>query len=396
MEIIEEKKLKIILVMPAFDKGGGERLVVDLANYLVEKKHQVKILCVFKGYDEGRVLEEELNASIEVLYVSTKIIKKSKRNFPGILSKLGLYFKIIFWVLKNKRIFYEHHIAHVHLTAASFLGTLIHLFGNKKNRCKIVETNHADSKTIKGIFGLFYTINRKFRDGLIFELRKEDYLLFKKKHPKVLVDYIPIGSSKPLPLPKSIKSSDLNESTDQLIIGQIGRLNIKDRRTDKYILLFQAIYKLHPNSIKFYMYGDGPDRKPIEEMIAKLGMQENIIIKGYTDDMAKALSTIDIYVTVNIGENCGVAGLQAIWSGIPTVAIQADETYFESKLDDIIPNSRNLDLLAEYIITLMDNEAVKNDLIQKQFGVIQEHHSIKSYCEKTEKFYYSVLNHTQQ
>ena len=80
MEIIEEKKLKIILVMPAFDKGGGERLVVDLANYLVEKKHQVKILCVFKGYDEGRVLEEELNASIEVLYVSTKIIKKSKKN----------------------------------------------------------------------------------------------------------------------------------------------------------------------------------------------------------------------------------------------------------------------------------------------------------------------------
>lgn len=392
MEILETDKLNILLVMPAFDKGGGEKLVVDLANHFQAKNHNVKLLCVFKGYTEGKVVEEQLNPLIDVVYVSQKFVKKSKRNYFGILSKLGLYFAITKWFFKNKKLFYENHITHVHLTSASFLGTLIHFFGKKVGKCKVVETYHADSSSVKGIFGLFYRVNSRFRDGLIFEVKKEDCIRFKDEHPNIPVEFIPIGADKPVSLNNITSSQFPQKEPATWTIGQVGRINIKDRRTDKYILLFKAIHQLQPAGIQFYMYGDGPDRADIENMIAKYDMKEIVKLQGYTDDMAKALSTLEIYVTINVGENCGVAGLQAIWSGIPTVAIQVDASYPDNKLDDFIPNAADLNSLAGYIVQLMNDTERQNNLKKSQLEYVKANHSIAAYCSKTEAFYKTVLS----
>lgn len=389
--MLSKKPLRILQVLPTFCKGGGERLVYDLANYLSNSGHNANILAVFKNVEQGGLLEETLSPNIKLSYITKKILNESLGNsFLSIVKKLKFYFHITSWIFRNKTALYDNDIIHVHLTYGSYIGTLLFLLRPSTSTCKIVETSHTDSSTIKGIFKLFFEMNWRFRNGLIFELKKADHLNYQDRYPHIASVFIPIGSSAPEGF--SPQTSSAPESIGKIVIGQVGRLNIKDRRSDKYIYLINELYQILGANFIFYMYGDGPDRLIIEQLITDYGLEDVVEIKGYTDDLALAFKSMDIYVTVNVGPNCGVAGLQAIWSGLPTVAIQVDESYQAAGLEDIIPNSNNPGLLSSYIARLSGEQRLRDELITRQHLHVQENHSLETYCRDTEKFYRDLLN----
>jgi glycosyltransferase involved in cell wall biosynthesis len=275
----------------------------------------------------------------------------------------------------------------VHLTYGAFLGSLAYLFRRKANSYKVIETNHTDSSSINGLLKWFFFFNRKLRDGIIFELKESDYENFKKNTTSIKSTFVPIGTSCPV---VKDKQNMLKRVSGKVSIGQVGRLHISDRRTDQYIHLAYALKKRLGDTFVFYMFGDGPDRTFIERMIIDYQLQNTVKLMGYTDDIAAALSSLDLYVTINVGPNCGVGGLQAMWFQVPTVAIQVDESYDTVSLHDVIPNASDINVLTDHIIHLIQNSDLQNQLLTQQYQHVIDYHSIDAYCQGALDFYHVI------
>lgn len=382
-------KLRILHILPTFCKGGAEKLVHDLANDQVERGSIVHILCYFNNVDQGAFLKESLDYKVKLNYITNITHSKSLGNRIGhVFQKIKLYILAFLWFFRNRNYVYSFDIIHVHLTYGAFLGTLAYLFRNRLFRVKIVETNHSDSSSLQGILKWFFLINRHFRDAIIFELKEEDYKdYFNKSKGKESI-FIPIGSSRP----EIINTSKvIKPIIGKFALGQVGRLHIADRRTDQYVILAFELKKILGDGFVFYMFGDGPDIVVIQHLIKKYQLEETVILCGYTDDIAAAFKSLDLYITINVGVNCGVGGLQAIWSKVPTVAIQVDETYDQIDLDNVIPNTSNLPQLARFIVQLLDNLEYKEALTLRQYNHVVKFHSVERYCEANFAFYHKLF-----
>lgn len=382
-------RLKILHVLPTFCKGGGEKLVHDLANDQVGRGSYVDILCFFNNVDQGAFLKKSLNNKVRLNYVTNITQSESLGNrMRHVFQKIKIYILAFQWFFRNRSYVYSFDLIHVHLTYGAFFGTLAYLFRNKSSRVKIVETNHSDSSSLRGILKWFFAINRRFRDAIIFELKEEDYRFYNKKSRSIESIFIPIGSS----CPEIIDVDNvLKPISGKVALGQVGRLHIADRRTDQYILLAYELKKILGNKFVFYMFGDGPDYEIIENLIKKYQLEETVKLFGYTDDLAAAFKSLDLYITINVGENCGVGGLQAIWSKVPTVAIQVDETYNHVDLYNVIPNTSNLPQLARFIVQILDNLEFKEALSLRQYNHVIKFHSVESYCEDNFTFYLKLF-----
>jgi len=380
--------MKILHILPTFCKGGGEKLVYDLANHQICSDHQVEVLCFFNSEEQGLSFITSLDERIALLYITS--IRQSKplgNRFGHVLQKIRLYLLSIQWFFRNRKYIYSFDIIHVHLTYGAFLGSLAFLFRGKSVASKVIETNHTDSSSINGFLKWFFFFNRKLRDGIIFELKESDYEDFKKNTTSIKSTFIPIGTS--CPVVKDTRNV-VACAAGKFSIGQVGRLHISDRRTDQYIHLVHALKKKLGDSFVFYLFGDGPDRAFIERMIKDYQLQNTVKLMGYTDDIAAALSGLDLYVTINVGPNCGVGGLQAMWFQVPTVAIQVDESYDTVSLHDVIPNASDINVLADHIIHLIQNSDLQNQLLAQQYQHVIDYHSIDAYCQGTLDFYHII------
>ncbi len=380
--------MKILHILPTFCKGGGEKLVHDLANHQIDSSHEVEVLCFFNSEEQGSSLVESLDARVALHYITSIHQSKSLGNrFSHVLQKIRLYLLSIQWFFRNLSYINSFDIIHVHLTYGAFLGSLAFLFRAKSNSYKVIETNHTDSSSIKGLLKWFFFLNRKLRDAIIFELKESDYVDFNKNTTSIKSTFIPIGTS--CPVVKDTRNV-VSRVEGKVSIGQVGRLHINDRRTDQYIHLAYSLKKKLGDTFVFYLFGDGPDRAIIERMIKDYQLQNTVRLMGYTDDIGAALSSLDIYVTINVGPNCGVGGLQAMWFQVPTVAIQVDESYECVSMKDVIPNTSDVNVLTDYLIHLIKNSELQNQLVNQQYQHVIDHHSINSYCNGTLDFYHEL------
>lgn len=92
-------------------------------------------------------------------------------------------------------------------------------------------------------------------------------------------------------------------------IALIGRLHEQKGHT----VLFKAmrrVLKHHPGTTVF-LWGDGPEKKVIENYLQQEGLSENIQLKGVSDNADNMFSGIDMVV------------LPSLWEGFPNVLLEA-------------------------------------------------------------------------
>jgi glycosyltransferase involved in cell wall biosynthesis len=99
----------------------------------------------------------------------------------------------------------------------------------------------------------------------------------------------------------------------------VGRL-IAERRHDLLLRAFAEVVKRHP-AARLMIVGDGPQRAPLEAMIAELGLGKSVEMAGAVDHSAVAtyLLASDLYVSPTTIENFGTAVVEAAAHGLPAV-----------------------------------------------------------------------------
>jgi L-malate glycosyltransferase len=384
----------ILHIIPTFGKGGGARVVIDLANFAIEEQNSVEILVAQDSPLQNVGVLDSLNKGIHVKYALKRLADvPHKSNFFGTAAKFYLWLLFSIWILRNKKYLRKFDIIHVHMPIAVIAGNIIWFLKATGNwKCRIFETVHSDSKSLKSSTLSLFRFSWKYRDGVIFEIREEDMTLLSSRYPKIRTQFIPLGVNIVTRENHLENRAHLRErlgiGENEIVIGQVGRLNIQDRRSDIYPKLFRSILNkiTKTDSIKFILFGDGPDRDLVEKSLFNLGIQSQTIVYGFVNNLQEAFSIIDFYITVNIRKDCGIAGLQAISYGLPTFGIQGDLTYLDG-LNDWIPSDINIDKLASYIVQTVENAELGQEMVTKQQNYFQNNVSVDLMCRRTLEFY---------
>ncbi|MDR3114598.1 MAG: glycosyltransferase [Treponema sp.] len=98
----------------------------------------------------------------------------------------------------------------------------------------------------------------------------------------------------------------------------------KEKNIDFLLAIAPVIIAKHPEVV-FLLAGNGPDLYYYQEECARLGIETHCIFTGYLDreDLALTYRVSDIFVFPSLTETQGLVTIEAMFSGIPVVAIGA-------------------------------------------------------------------------
>jgi glycosyltransferase involved in cell wall biosynthesis len=93
-------------------------------------------------------------------------------------------------------------------------------------------------------------------------------------------------------------------------------LPVRDQRT--LLSAFATVYRTFPHA-RLLLVGDGPERPMLEAEASKRGLMDVVIFTGYSDEIGSLLSAMDLYVNPTLDEGFGIAVVEAMLAGLPTL-----------------------------------------------------------------------------
>ena len=150
-------------------------------------------------------------------------------------------------------------------------------------------------------------------------------------------------------------------SDDRLLVN-ITRIS-REKSISEIVSCFPALLEKLPDA-KLLIVGDGPDRKHIERIVTKLGLEKSVILSGRVPhaDVWKYYAIADAYVSASTFEVHSMAYLEAMAQGLPLICRRDDA------LDGVLEHGRNgliydtPEQLTEYEYKLMTDDKLRQEM----------------------------------
>lgn len=199
-------------------------------------------------------------------------------------------------------------------------------------------------------------------------------------------------------LPNGVDTTSFNESknksndntTEIVYIGSL--LPVKG--VEYLIEAINILHQTHPK-ISLTIVGDGSNRRSLEQIVKKHGLEQNIIFTGKIshEDVPNRLNSNDIFVLPSISEGMPNVLLEAMAAGLPIVATNV------GGIPDIVKNNKNGYLvepknpqqLAERIHFLIENTEIHR-IISEQNQVDAQKYDWNNIITKLENIYSNVAH----
>lgn len=341
--------MKIIYCLNSIDLAGGiERVTINKANKLVEMGHEVAI--VVTDHKDGAIFVQALSEKVKFidlkvghwfgqkkwhspiskLYTHFVRLKRFVNEYcPDVIISVGQSEKQVVSLLRTKAV----KIREIH-----FLSTYRKYTYNKKWLAKILDF-------------IDYKINIRGYDQIVL-LTNEDFnqhWIGNKKKTAVISN------------PTTIKPQISQLKSKNVIT--ISRLHVYKNLLE-LVDAFKFVSEAHPDW-RLKIYGIGPEEDRIRSYIKKINLENNVILKGYTDNVPLVLSKSDIYACASIFEGFGLVLIEALSCGLPVVTYQfpvgAKDILEGSDAGYLVP-MHNVEMLAEKICYLIEHEDVRKEM----------------------------------
>lgn len=102
------------------------------------------------------------------------------------------------------------------------------------------------------------------------------------------------------------------------VIGMVARLDLK--KGFEYLLRAARELRGTFPELKVVIVGEGPDRREIEGMIQRFGLQSNVILAGQHSDMPAIYAAMDVFVLPSLNEGLPMTILEAMAGSKPVIA----------------------------------------------------------------------------
>lgn len=105
---------------------------------------------------------------------------------------------------------------------------------------------------------------------------------------------------------------------DAFVLGSVGRLD-PVKNLGALLEALALLRNRYPNA-RVVVAGDGPERQPLIERAAALGVEDAVLFAGYRSDVRAVMGAFDVYVNCSTYEGVSLTILEAMASALPVVA----------------------------------------------------------------------------
>ncbi|MCK0131207.1 glycosyltransferase family 4 protein [Flavobacteriaceae bacterium F08102] len=290
------KLVKIVLVTPLLDHGGGQRFVTELANHWAKQGHDVTIVLLRSG------------ASFYPLRPEVKVIALGYTHEPNqskwktVKSGIETFFKLR-RVIRSIRPRFVLSI----LSSTNILTLAATRFTNTKVYVNDIMSPYRNRSTWeKRCRKLLY---RK-ADGVIALTGIAKSIIQKEtKNPHVVA----------IPNPVKKIVLDQNIAKEKMILN-VGRL---DSAKGQHFLI-DAFYQLNRPDYRLVILGEGDKRKSLEKQIKSYKLEDTVLLPGAVIDIDPWLAKAEIFAFPSVTESWGLALTEAMAAGLPCVSFDCE------------------------------------------------------------------------
>lgn len=341
--------MKFLIHIPQLIYGGAEKVLVDFANYLVEKGHEVHII---ETYERG-LLKSEFNSKVvfdsicskeytNKFYVSLDDILKEK----NIIKKIQKVFKKIFitiagyerlaTILAKKRYKgkeFDAAINYLETQSPNFIIKCI-------NSNKYLQWIHIDISKVEDIDFIDNQSNLYQDLDKIICVSKVAKSSFDERYPNLKEKTHVIYNFYNVENIINMSTSDSVFDENEFNILSVGRL-VEQKGYERAIDVFNKL-KQEGYDFRWSIIGEGILREKLEEKIKSLGLENDIKLLGIKENPYPYIKQCDLFF------------LPSLYEGFPTVTIEA-------KILEKPVLATEVSGIKEQIISKRNGLIVKND-----------------------------------
>ena len=168
------------------------------------------------------------------------------------------------------------------------------------------------------------------------------------------------------------------DRTRPLTVGLVGRLS-NEKGVDLFLQAAAKVSKELPET-RFIIFGEGPDRTALEDLIDRLNLKQLVSLPGRRDDMPAVYASLDVLVSASRQEGLPISLLEAMASGLPIVATSVGEvpSLIHHQQTGLLVASDDVPALSRAMTTLLSDPALRQrlgaqakDLVERQFSARQ-------------------------
>lgn len=285
---------KIALFISSLQKGGSERVMVNLAEYFYRQGTEVVVVTQYKKETEYDIIPEIRRVYSEP---DEELLQGSRAN------KFMIRFRYLRNIWKTEK------------------PDVILAFLGKNNLMAIATSRFLPVKTVVSVRGeptmeyegrfmqfLAKTIFR-FADGIVLQTQMVMEFFPKSVQRKAIV--------LPNPLNPLFLKRKQNAEKENIIVAA-GRLD-DNKNHAMLIHAFARIASEYPN-IKLIIYGEGECREQLEQLIEEKELTDRITLPGSVTDIADRIAKARIFTLTSNTEGMPNSIMEAMALGIPVIS----------------------------------------------------------------------------
>ena len=310
---MQEKKLKILHIIPSLMAGGAERLVIDICNELNKRNGiEVKLLLLSKRIDFD---DKTINFDYSVINSNLRLSLKSSNQADLI-------------EFEDAVTEFKPDIIHSHLYEAELISRwkifpqtsyITHCHDNMSqisnfSKKKSLKKNITDFYEKKLLFGRYKDCNNNF---IAISKDTKDY--FTKVIPPALKPNIFLLSNA-IDFKRFYFAKRGKPKSDHIIHAAcVGSL--VNKKNQKFLIPIVVYLKNKGFDCKIDVLGDGPNRESLQAQIDSNNLHEEITLHGNVKNVEEFMRNTDFYIHTATYEPFGLVLLEAMASGLPVISL---------------------------------------------------------------------------
>lgn len=289
--------MRIALLIGSLQKGGSERVMVNLADYLTKAGHEVTLVTQYKAESEYEVTKEVKRIFSEI----TEEESSDNRilNFYRRFAKLRRIWKkvkpdvILSFIGKNNL---------MAIMTSSFLKIPVVVSVRGEPELEY------DSRMLRGCARFLF----RFAEGVVLQTERcLDFFPKSVKNKAVILDN---------PLNPAFLRPVIPYEDREPLITAVGRVD----ENKNHRLLIEAVSELFESGSdknwKLVIYGEGELRASLQERVCELGLEKSVFLPGAVSDVPAHIENAAIFVLCSDSEGLPNTVMEAMALGIPVIS----------------------------------------------------------------------------
>ncbi|WMT07484.1 glycosyltransferase family 4 protein [Natrinema thermotolerans] len=360
--------------------GGGPNHVRDLSESIEQAGHEVDV------YTRALRSGGELYDSREQLGEDIDVVRRGPTTeFHNPIGRITTTLSIVPWSSLSK-----YDIIHTHTFLPAVSGKLASLISGTP----VVLTVHGTAIP-SGVglsnSGIRNKIEREIEKVLLLRLNYNYVISVNQEHLDLLspkhknIEYIPNG------VDIDRFQTDGKDSGYVLYLGRLAR----EKRVGDLISAFCEIANEHED-LELVIVGDGPERENLEQAARETPFAGRIQFKGRVPDkeIPEYYSRASVFVLPSIWEGHPLTLLEAWASKTPVVTtnVEGIREFVKHERNGYLVEPKSPDEIAEGIRFLIENQNLKEQIIEKAYSEVVQEFSWESAAQETIRVYREIID----